>query len=743
VHDLRLLPAAAACWAGGAWLTGAGSVTAVVVALVAVVLGAAVLAGRRPVAMLLAVAAVCLAAVAGSCAWRVAAVEHSPLTALAHQQRLATLEVQVRRDAITFRHHGRESAVVQLLVRRAVADGLDVRVRDRVTAFLDGPVDDLVVGRRLVLRGRLAPSDASDEAAVVDVLRRGRVQGAAWWWEASERVRAGVRASVAHTDDDQRALVPALVDGDDARVEDEVREEFERSGLTHLMAVSGTNLTIVLAVVLVVGRGLGVRRRGLWVLGAASIAAFVLLARPDPSVVRAAAMGAVGVAAIGYGTRGGVRALSAAVVALVFLDPWLARTPGFVLSVCATAGILLLAPVVARPLLRWMPRWCALALAVPLAAQLACTPALAAISGEVSLVAVVANVLAAPAVAPATVAGLVGGLLAVVAPAIGQVPGTAAGWCAGWILAVAHHSASLESASVAWRAPWQALLLLVPLVAWGLVRLAARPVLFLGLVLGLLVGLWRPPQSGWPPAGWVLVACDVGQGDATVLDAGDGGAVVVDAGPDAAAVDRCLDRLGVDRVRLLVFTHGHADHVDGWRGVRAGRPVDQVAVGPTGGPTVPGAQRHVAAAGETMRAGRVSATVLWPPASAPSARAVDESATNDASVVLNARVGRVRLLLTGDVEPTAQDDLLRAGADVAADVLKMPHHGSARQSERFLDAVGARVTTISAGADNDYGHPAAGALAMLRERGVRWWRTDTDGDVAVVVRDGAVRVVTR
>ncbi len=733
MHDLRMAVPALLGWAAAATLVVSGARVAVVVAVAAVLLAG--LAAGRPH---LAVAAIGVAAVAVSCAWRLNAIEHSPVTRLAAEHRIATLDVEVRRDARALRQHGHESIVVELLVRRVVSRDVDVRTRDRATAFLDGPADDLVVGRGLTVVGRLAPSDATDEAAVIDVVRRGPTDQATWWWEVSETVREGVRTSVEHTGDEPRALVPALVDGDDSRVSDEVEEDFRRAGLTHLMAVSGTNLTIVLAVVLVVGRATGVRRRGLWVLGAVSIIGFVILARPDPSVVRAAAMGAVGVAALGYGQRGGVRALAWAVIALLFLDPWLSRSAGFVLSVCATAGILLLAPVMVRPLLRWMPRWCALAIAVPLAAQLACTPAIAAISGQVSLVAVVANLLAAPAVAPATVAGLLGGLLAVLSAPIGQVFGFVAAATASWILEVGHRAASLEAASLTWRAPWQLLIVIVPVAAWAIVRISARPVLFGGIALGLLIAIWRPPHPGWPPAGWVMVTCDVGQGDATVLNAGDGSAVVVDAGPDSATIDRCLDRLDVRRIRLMVFTHGHADHIDGWRGVVRGRKVDQVAVGPTGGP---GASPHVAVRGETFAVGAISAEVLWPPKSEP-LPVTDGSSANNASVVLAVRIRGVRILLTGDIEPEAQARLLLQHPELSAEVMKMPHHGSAKQSEAFLDAVGAAIVTVSAGDDNDYGHPAATALAMLRARGAQWWRTDTDGDIAVVLRDGRLLVVT-
>lgn len=733
MHDLRMAAPAILCWAAAAVLVVSGATAALAFAVIAVLV-AGLVVGRPP----LAVAAIAVAAVAASCAWRLNAVEHSPVTQLAAEHRLATLDVEVRRDAKTFQHHGQESIVVELLVRRAVTRDVDVRTRDRATAFIDGTTDDLVVGRLLTVVGRLAPSEATDESALIDVVRRGPADRASWWWEVSETVREGVRTSVERTGDEPRALVPALVDGDDSRVSEEVEEDFRRAGLTHLMAVSGTNLTIVLAVVLVVGRAVGVRRRGLWVLGAVSIVGFVILARPDPSVVRAAAMGAVGVAALGYGHRGGVRALGWAIIALLFIDPWLSRSAGFVLSVCATAGILLLAPVMVRPLLRWMPRWCALALAVPLAAQLACIPALAAISGEVSLVAVVANLLAAPAVAPATVAGLLGGLIALISPTLAHVVGFVAAVAASWILEVGHRTASLEGASLAWHAPWQLLIVVVPVVAWATVRIAARPVLFSGIALGLLIAIWRPPHPGWPPHGWLMVSCDVGQGDATVLNAGDGAAVVVDAGPDPVSIDRCLDRLDVQRVRLMVFTHGHADHIDGWRGVVRGRQVDQVAVGPTSGP---GAAPHIAVLGETFTVGAISAEVLWPPPSEPQP-VTDGSSANNASVVLAVRMHGVRILLTGDIEPEAQTRLMLQHPELSADVMKMPHHGSARQSEPFLDAVGARIVTVSAGTDNDYGHPAATALAMLRKRGAQWWRTDTDGDIAVVLRDGRLLVVT-
>ena len=721
-------------------VVGGSSLLALLVAVAAVLVAGAALG--RPRARSFALVAVCVAAVAASCAWRLGQTQHSPIDGLVEQQRLATLDVEVSRDARVFTRFGRDAGVVGVRVLRATTKDATVATRDLATAFVDGPTDDLVVGRRLTMVGRLAPSNTTSEVATIDVVRRSPTRPAAWWWEASERVRAGVRNAVAHTGRDQSALAPALVDGDDQRISDQVQEEFRRSGLTHLLAVSGTNLTIVLAAVLVLARSLGAPRRALVVLGLLSVAGFVLLARPDPSVVRAAAMGVVGLAALGLGSRGGIRTLSVAIVALLFIDPWLSRSPGFVLSVCATAGILLAAPPLARPLERWMPRWCALAVAVPVAAQLACTPAIVAISGEVSLVAVFANVVAGPLVAPATVAGLAGGLLDLVSTPVARIPGTVAGWCVSLILEVAHVSSSLAGASLAWRAPWWLLIVLVPLVFVLLWRLARHPAVVVGIALGVGLGMWRPPQVGWPPDGWVMVACDVGQGDATVVSTGDGSAMLVDVGPEPVAVDRCLDRLRVDRLAVVVITHAHADHLDGWPGAVSGRAVGAVLVGPTGGPR--GARQI--AAGESFDVGELSVDVLWPTPATRAPAASDGSAMNDASIVLRVTLpgwSSMRLLLAGEVEPDAQEELMRRQPDLAAEVIKMPHHGSGRQSSSFFTRVGARIATISAGADNDYGHPAATALQLLRDQQVAWWRTDTDGDIAVVIRDGRLSVVTR
>ena len=200
---------------------------------------------------------------------------------------------------------------------------------------------------------------------------------------------------------------------------------------------------------------------------------------------------------------------------------------------------------------------------------------------------------------------------------------------------------------------------------------------------------------------------------------------------------------------LVVLTHFHADHVDGLAGVLEGREVGEVegtgllepADGVDDVGDALGRDPGLAAYGSTRTVGDVTLQVVWP---RPGAR-VDpgESAPNDASVVLVAEVGGVRILLTGDVEPSAQAALARDLAGLRVDVLKVPHHGSRHQDLDWLTSLGARVALVSVGADNDYGHPAPDLLAALAAADIRTWRTDTSGDAVVVVRDGQVGVVAR
>jgi competence protein ComEC len=266
------------------------------------------------------------------------------------------------------------------------------------------------------------------------------------------------------------ALVMGLTIGDTSELSPTTVEDFRRAGLSHLVAVSGSNLAILLGAAAFALRGLGHRLR---VVAAASlIAFFVLVVGPQPSVLRAAAMGAVVVAATGWGRSSEpMLALALAVSATIAWRPALVYSVGLQLSAAATAGIVMWTGRLSSRLDR-LPDPIAIALAATLSAQAAVAPLLIGIFGELSLVAPVANLLAFPAVAPATVLGVAAGAVGVVQPGLGALVARPAAAAAGWILEVAERAGGLTWASIEvprwWAIP--AAILLLPAVWSALVR---------------------------------------------------------------------------------------------------------------------------------------------------------------------------------------------------------------------------------------------------------------------------------
>jgi len=621
---------------------------------------------------------------------------------------------------------------------------------------------------RVQASGRLAPAQDPADDVVAVLAPRGPprvLDGPGAVARAAEVVRSRFAAATDGLPADARGLLPGLVIGDTSRTPDELDEAMLLTGMTHLSAVSGSNVAIVLAAALGLAALLGLRRRWRPPLAAVLLLLFVVLVRPEPSVVRAAAMGAVGL--LGLSTsrqRAGIPALSVAVLTLLVWDPWLARSAGFSLSTLATLGLLLFAGPWGAAIGRLLPtriRSWGPALAVPVAAQLMCTPVIVLLQSSVSVVGVVANLLAAPFVPPATVLGVTTALVSVVST-------TVAGWI-GWLAAVptlaialiARTAAGAPVATVPWPgtgvgAAALALigLLLVVSGPWLTHHARRRPLLPLAAAL-LGVGAAVPTQVlTWPLTGWGFVACDVGQGDGLVLATGVGRAVVVDAGPDPASIDACLRRLRIDVVEAVVLTHFHADHVDGLPGVLRGRTVRQILTTPVRDPPYQwqevsewaasaGVPIGVVFAGDDLAWPGLTAHVWWP------ARVIhDGSVPNNASVVLTVEVAGLRLLLLGDVEREAARQVLlsyqhQARAPPAFDVVKVPHHGSANRDDTLLAYVRAPVAVVSVGVDNDYGHPASSTLRALLDDGYQVYRTDVSGDVAVRKGEsGAVEVTT-
>ncbi|MFF8943224.1 ComEC/Rec2 family competence protein [Streptomyces sp. NPDC014864] len=721
----------------------------------------------------LAAALLAAAASAVSAGLHGADLRRGPVPGLARQFATVTAEVELTSDPRLTRprvrgdHMGAPAVLIDAEVRRVErGDGttaVDTRTpvlmlvdtRSRPAAYSrdasagvrgsrgspDGPERSpwlgLLPSTRLRVTARLAPPLTGGDRIAAVLRVRGRtapevVGGPSGTQRLAGRLRAGLRTATDGLPADARALLPGLVVGDTSRITPELDEAFKETDLAHTLAVSGSNLTILLALLLgppglaqrAERRGaaprLGLSLRTTALLGGALTLGFVVVCRPDPSVLRAAACGAVALLALATGRRRSlIPALATAVLLLVLYDPWLARSYGFLLSVLATGALLTLAPRWSAALRgRGLPARPAEALAAAAAAQALCAPVVAVLSARVSLVAVPCNLLAEAAVAPATVLGFAALATAPVAMPVAKVLARCASWPAGWIAGVARTGAGLPGGGVDWPGSWGGALLLA--LATGAVLLLGRRLRRYPWLCGvcavlLVLVVVRPPPltrvvTGWPPPGWRFAVCDVGQGDATVLSAGEGTGVVVDAGPDPALADHCLRALGVRKVPLVVLTHFHADHVAGLPGVLRGRAVGAIE---TTGYEEPAdqaefvrreaAERHIpitrAVAGEQRRTGALSWEVLWP----PPPPAPDPDGPNDASVALLVRTGGLRLLLLGDLEPPSQRALLRSPAAAllaAVDVLKVAHHGSAYQDPDLIRVVAPRLAIISCGADN-------------------------------------------
>lgn len=660
---------------------------------------------------------------------------------------------------------GARSVVITADVEQAVADGIAVASTGRV--LLIAPVDRwsrVLPGQEVTATGSLAPAGKGELTAAA-LYVRGPPAGlgtAPWFQRVAESMRAGLRAACSGLDEEAAGLLPGLTIGDTSALSQRVEEDFRAAGLSHLTAVSGSNLTITCGTVLLLLRLFRVGPRLSATVAGLALVGFLVLVGPDPSVLRAGVMGCAALLAMALGRSGSaLSALSVAVCGLVLYDPEMAMSFGFALSVLATAGLVLLAPRWAAALIRrGVPPGFAEGLAVPLAAFVVTAPVIAGMAGKLSLVSVVANVLAAPVVAPATVLGVLATACATWWPFAAQVLVSMAGPEADWLIWVARHSARLPGAVVDWPGGWWGGLLaamVVVVVALVLRHRKLRLVVAVVLVVVLLVVVpVRVIAPSWPPGGWAMVACDVGQGDALVLATAEPGrAVVIDTGPEPGPVDECLNRLGVTRIPLLVLSHLHADHIGGLPSVFDGRSVGAIAVGPGRAPSWAWRQVSEEAAkrsiplleldsGERLGWPGLALTVLGPRyVSAKAADTQDGTAINNSSVVVRADTSAGRVLLSGDVELAAQADLLADGADVRADILKVPHHGSRYSLPQFLEQVSPRIALVSVGQGNPYGHPSKTTLDTLAAGGVLVARTDTDGDTAVVPGTQGPSVVRR
>jgi competence protein ComEC len=575
----------------------------------------------------------------------------------------------------------------------------------------DAEIAKLLPGQNLSAQVQILQSKEPRVAALLITNQKVEVLSQPSRWASSlGKIRLGLRT--ASGTGDAGSLIPGMVLGDTSLQSEKFRNDMRRSGLTHLVAVSGANFAIVSAFILWLAQFLFKTMRFRILATAIALVAFIALVRPSPSVLRAAAMAAV--LLIAYATRRGADSLPAlgfAIAAVVIGDPWQGREPGFALSVLATAGLLLIAPRIVAQLERYLPTVIAQAIALPMAAMVLCAPVIVAIAGYLSPMSILANLFAAPAVAPITVIGFIAALFSPFLPSFSSLLITCVKPLAWWIASVADLTADFRVLTLT--TGLFGFLIVIACIALAL--LLPRKIVIASLLLALSLSyLQRFPGSDWQVAN-----CDVGQGDGAAINLGNNRAIVIDTGPDPELIDRCLKQLSIREIPLLILTHGHADHIAGLTGAVRGRKV--------GLTWYQNVQR-----GTTAQIGNARIKVLWPDGG--------EYDPNNSSIAVRIDTPDFSFFAGGDMEPQSQAVI--ASELTRVDIYKVCHHGSAYQDESFARALAPQVAMISVGAGNSYGHPAANTLELLRQVSAKVLRTDVDGAIAIAAQRHRLRIRT-
>ena len=576
-------------------------------------------------------------------------------------------------------------------------------------------------------------------------------------------IRASFLASLNGVTPDAAALVAGLAIGDDSKLSEQTKNDFKVVSLTHLSAVSGANCAIVLAGVALLLNLLPVKRIVRLGLSFGAIFLYLGLVGPEPSVLRASVMVAVVLVGWSLGRRvHPLDAISLSIILLLIYEPTLSLDYGFVLSVLATLGLLVLAPRLVEHFEKRMPTWLAVVLSVSIAAQIACLPVLLVLQPKIPVYSVLANILAEPLVAPITVLGLIACLISPMLPALASALSYCASLLSWCIVFIGNSLASAPASSINWFAGSLGIVLGIMMAAgiWiylvtknsPLKNIAGTVVLLIGFVFITQTSSFAFQRGNFYAGEFTLVNCDVGQGDALVIRSG-GEVAVVDVGREDPAIDSCLTDLNISKIDLLVLTHFDMDHVGGVVGAVTGRSVSKALL-TSFVDRRPGAEfvQNVLAAqsiekilAEKDMTGHLG-SFNWQVLS-PHRGGSEASDSNDGSVSMVWEDDQMVLYTLADLGERAQ---LRIGAESSnlltrdngskVVVVKVAHHGSGDQAPEFYEAIRPDLALISVGQNNSYGHPTRRTLDLLERSGAQVLRTDEMGALGVIEGESGLSI---
>lgn len=616
---------------------------------------------------------------------------------------------------------------------------------------------DFTTGDNLKIEGALSVTEPSDEylffkhvRARISVNDTSQIEDVgskdnSLLYSSTRVINKAARARSVYLPSSNKGLFLGMLLGDISLMPQELQESFKRSGLTHLVAVSGSNIALFSIPLIFILAWLGLPRIWQFLVVIVLVTVYVFATGFQASILRASVMTFISLAGIFFlGHKTGINLLATSVLAILIADPFLLKNVGFLLSVGSTLGLLTIMPVVASRFSDSLPCWLTEAMAASLSAQIMVMPLLAYYFGEISAVSVPANIMAAPLVGPITNFGMMTILFYYIYPPVSLVFLQICRILLGLLIGISnfwsafHWSVIPVHASIPLSFLYYAVLLTV--LSGGTFsllkkRVRAKIPAFAVAVI-LLINFWSPILANGFRSDFEVFFFDVGQADAALIRTRSNLNIVVDTGRKDGPLLKHLARKNVGKIDMLMLSHLEEDH--------AGKAAEVLQKYRVGSLILPRPEvekergylwKRVSATAKSRgvkiifakKGQRLHFENVWLEIFNPAEGSVLD--TNNDSVVAKVTHEDISVLFTGDIEKEAED-VLENETELDSDVIKVPHHGAGGSADvEFMEMVSPGYAIISAGRKNPYGHPAPKTIGMLKKQKINIFRTDLNGTI--------------
>lgn len=554
---------------------------------------------------------------------------------------------------------------------------------------------------------------------------------------------------------EEAGLLKGIVIGERSGLSERIEQNFNTSGLTHLLCVSGANIAYIAGACIFLFSTLKIKTRYANVATIFVLILFTYITGCSPSVVRAAIMGIMLLLAGIFERKSDVlTSISAACLLILLYNPLAIYDIGFQLSFAGTIGIVLFYKSLTH-YLRFLPKLINEVLSVSLAAQLTVDPLIAFYFNKISIIALVSNLIVVPITGAVTILGFIMSITGQIALIAAKLTGGLTYFFLAFMIWVSDITSHIPFAIIQVITPSLLLIILyyifLYILLWYIPQKHPSPSFYRVLYTSLVISI----------ACWFIIASlpqplqvsfvDVGQGDCNFIKTPHGKACLIDGGgtypgslagfdPSSTVIPFILDS-GVSSIDLAILSHAHGDHIQGLIKVVELLNVKKLVIGPQFESNADlstllslcekkKVQVIQVSRGDTFNLDEIEFRVIH-----PSVRNhfTEESSLNNNSLVLMLTYENTRVLFTGDIQTQAEQEIINLNTDISADVLKVGHHGSpGSTSQSFLEKVSPSVCVISVG-KNNFGHPSKTVIDKIHSIKSKLFRTDQNGGINVTI----------